>query len=189
MGLDITAYRKLERISGAQRNEDGEVILDDGQTLEWYPGYPYLTIHQNDELVGRERPLEIGGLYRSDESHGFCAGSYCWYSDWRNHLARIVGWPKHSRASHGSHLSSRHDYARSAWNATEGKLWEWISFSDCEGIIGSIAAKKIYAEMLEIKITLDDFDDKCQYSNFMDKWDDWLKAFEMAADGGAVEFH
>ena len=43
--------------------------------------------------------------------------------------------------------------------------------------------------MQTIKPSPHNFTSEAQYSNFMDKWSEWLKTFEMAADGGCVEFH
>jgi len=185
MGLDITAYRKVTVLEGAVFDHHGEPMMADGTGL-WDAKFPWFTVYANDHFPGREHPLIDGKIMRADDGMSFRAGSYCWYGDWRDNLARLAGWPQ---AKLSDEHGNRFLFQLSACLASGGPLWEWLCFSDCEGIIGSIAAKKIYAEMLEIKITLDDFDDKCQYSSFMDKWDDWLKAFEMAADGGAVEFH
>ena len=161
MGLDITAYRKLTKVEGA-KIVDYEPCDADGEPLDFWT---HLYVLQPEGFEGREAPFEIGGVYAAEETHEFRAGS------------------------HGSHLSSRHDYAESAWRADSGPLWGWINFPDCEGVIGSDVAKKIYAEMQKMEITPENFESDDQYRNFMDKWGEWLIAFEMAADDGAIRFH
>lgn len=185
MGLDITAYRKVTALEGAVFDHHGEPMMADGTDL-WDVEFPWFTVYANDSFPGREHPLIDGKIMKAEGSMGFRAGGYCWYSDWRDSLARLAGWPQaNSSDEHGN----RFLFQLSACLASGGPLWEWLCFSDCEGTIGSTAAKKILEEMSAMNPRPENFADENVYSNFMAKWEDWLLAFEMAADGGCVRFH
>jgi hypothetical protein len=177
MGLDITAYRKLTKVEGA-KIVDYEPCDADGEPLDFWT---HLYVLQPGGLEGREAPLEIGGVYAAEETHEFRAGSYIWYSDWRDNLARIAGYQPNA--------GGRFPHAEAAWDADGGLLWEWINFSDSEGVIGPVAAEKMYRELSELKISEGDFPSPNVYSNFMDKVPLWIKAWDIARHGGAVKFH
>jgi hypothetical protein len=71
------------------------------------------------------------------------------------------------------------------WNGAQGPFSELIHFSDCEGVIGTAVSKKLAADFAA-------FDEKAKAAGnerYYAKYQEWRKAFEMAANGGAVDFH
>jgi hypothetical protein len=72
-----------------------------------------------------------------------------------------------------------------AFEVTEGPFRELLCFSDCDGVIGAQVAAKLardFAEWDERAKALGD-------SWFYEKYTEWQRCFEMAADDGAVSFH
>lgn len=118
-----------------------------------------------DNFPGRSEGLEGGAVYAFEESFGFRAGSYGGYNDWRDWLARMSGWESAK---------------------TTGPFYELIHFADNEGVIGPKVAAKLAKDFAEHadkakQMAQDDFD--------LQRYQNWQRAFEMAADNGAVDFH
>lgn len=176
MGLDITAYRQIEKLGGNLYNRYGEPVDADGTEIEYD-----LIAYVNGSFPGRNGSVEDGAVYLSKESTGFRAGGYGGYNAWRDNLARVAGWPLGSYEQYGRSWES---YAASAWEASEGPFWELINFSDCEGVIGPEISKKLAADFAA-------FDDKAKAEPgpFYALYQKWREAFEMASDNGAVRFH
>ena len=172
MGLDITAYRQLREAPNAELDVDG------------YPKGRETKLYENTDFPGRMEGLKDRGVYAYEEAFGFRAGSYGGYNQWRNELARMAGYPLGRDEPMLSH-------AASAWS---GKLdhmpfVELVNFADNEGTIGPVVAAKLAKDFA-------DWDDRAQVfgSNLNEEWFyrqycNWRKAFEMAADAGAVSFH
>lgn len=195
MGLDISAYRKLVPASGA--------VLDDG-------GYPvdwekYRSISQpllnfsNDSFGQPPRAGDLAkGVYAFSESMGFRAGSYSGYGSWRDWLAKAMG--------HGS--------AQKVWDRVDHDGYctepfdELICFADNEGVIGPTVAAKLAKDFADHDERVKQFCGAppgwqvpppgvngegagigAQNLYNLYKYAEWRKAFEMAADGGMVEFH
>lgn len=166
MGLDITAYSKAELI---------EVIADydafydkyaDGDDLDY--------VHRQQDFPARMAPMVAGGVYKiHGERHAFRAGSYGGYNHWREQLALMVLGiePK-------AIWTNRAGFAGCAF-------YELIDFSDCEGIIGTEAARKLAGDFDKFQAKADQHED----DYFREKYSNWRKAFHLAADGGYVDFH
>jgi hypothetical protein len=160
MGLDITAYRKLTRAP-----EGDSLGIDARYDAE------LVTIYANPDFPGREAPLENGKCYRATEEDGFRAGGYIGYSAWRERLAALAGY----RAGYGGD-----------WDVPESAPFvELVNFSDCEGVLGPAVCAKLAADFAAFQDRADATGD----DYFRAKYAEWRKAMEMAADGGAVEFH
>ena len=83
-----------------------------------------------------------------------------------------------------------HESAKAAWaNGAQGRpFFELIHFSDCEGIIGPKISAKLAKDFADNQAKADVYRvDEASW--FREKYSDWRRAFEMAADNGAVEFH
>lgn len=111
---------------------------------------------------GRGEPLNPDDVYEWNDSYEFRAGSYSSYGRWRDELEKFKG-----------------DVA----------FQELIDFADNEGVIGSKVSVKL----------LDDFykyqDEAVEYaktseigSYFIENYNDFMRAFELAANEGAVDF-
>lgn len=183
MGLDITAYRKLTKLD-VVFNADGEPI--DPETR--VPLDHYKQFYVNDSFPGRNGSIEHKAVYTYEDSHGFNAGSYSGYNYWREKLAELVDYPAVEYESMKGYAPSRRmrrDAA--AWKGLcEGRPFvELVNFSDCEGVIGSEVSAKLAKDF-------SDFDERAKATgdaDFYDHYLEWRKAFEMAADNGAVAFH
>lgn len=171
MGLDITAYRKVAAVRAKKDEDDG---YEDGLT-SFYP---------NTDFPGRFDGLEEGVLYSYVEEHDFRAGSYGGYGAWREWLANLVGYPLTPYTSHGRQDEA---YSAAAWTGVVkgGPFYELIDYSDCEGTIGPKVAAKLAKDFAE----WDERAKAAAVGDYYERYKNWRKAFEMAADEGAVTFH
>lgn len=181
MGLDITAYKGLTKVDGVKYLE-GEVYNQKLEVVD-YDNYD-LVAHINSNFPGRADDIEDRGVYNSVDSFSFSfrAGSYGSYNYWRERLAELAGYAKEPIEVYGRE-EYRHDAG--AWAVTEGPFWELILFSDCEGTIGTTISKKLAADFA----TYDEAAQSVDQIGFYQRYQDWRKAFEMAAESGAVSFH
>src|SRR2546429_5108682 len=165
MGLDITAASKLELIPNAPADLDA------------------FHVGVNDEEFTDRADGLASGLYRTGVELSFRAGSYSGYNVWREQLAELAGYPK--RLHFSDHKPPEELHAAGAWEATHGPFWELINFSDCEGVIGAKTSAKLAQDFAEHQVKADAHADEW----FRDLYAIWRRAFELASDGGAVDFH
>lgn len=163
MGLDIRAYRKLkknERLSNLS-NDEKEYIDIDCLIMS-----PYLE-KLEEYFPNRANPLKYNGdVYTCDERKNISIGSYGTY-----------GWFRWALET----FSKDSDYFN-----------ELIDFSDCEGVIGGVVSSKLYEDF---SINAELFK-QWVYQNYSISESELLLqmyykfefAFEIAKDGGAVEF-
>ena len=166
MGLDITAYSQLEAVG--VHVPSGEWCEDDNHVGAYaYDSFPQsfrgLPVLGTKDYPGAKF-LE-GGCYAvtpDTEYHGFSAGGYGGYNAWREDLQK------------------QFNPTREA----EAPFYELIWFADNEGSIGPDAARDLLADFREHA-------DRYvpQWSWAEAKYQDWTRAFELAADGGLVRFH
>jgi len=176
MGLDITAHEKLTKVDGV-KYIGGEVY---NTALEVVDDYAFVA-HKNGDFPGMADDIEDGCVYNAADGFSFRAGSYGGYNAWRNELARIAGYPKGFYSQFGQ---DRPTYCASCWAGVQGPFSELINFSDCEGVIGTAVSQKLAADFEAfdaVAQTVSDFD-------FYRRYQDFRKAFTMAANGGAVQF-
>lgn len=178
MGLDITAYSRLEKID-AVFSKDGEPIHPTtrkpirGNICE-----PVI----NPDFPKQAEGIEADAVYRYAKTIGHHAGSYGGYNRWREQLAELAGWALISYERYGRMWPS---HAASTYTATGGPFWELILFSDCEGTIGAATAAKLAKDFADHQAKADAHTDE----HFRNKYTEWRAAFELAADGGCVRFH
>ena len=179
MGLDITAYQGLKKVDNPLLDSDGYPENYDTETK----------FGVNPHYTERMEGVDPDAVYQYEDSFGFRAGSYGGYNAWREELAKLAGYAPVSVDEYSiGKPRLRHDHG--AWNQTEGPFWELIHFSDCEGVIGPVVATKLAKEFAE-------WDERAKtHSATIDRGDwfyplyrEWRKAFEMAAQNGAVDFH
>lgn len=164
MGLDITAYRKLTPVPDAPLDADGYPEDWDnhvmfGPSMEW----------SEQHWPGRSEGVDSRTVYAYEESYRFRAGSYGGYNRWRSELAELAGY----------------EDVEDFWDRApaDAPFFELIHFADNEGTIGPVVSAKLAKDFA-------DHADKVGASgDFASRYSLWRKAFEMAADGGAVDFH
>jgi hypothetical protein len=191
MGLDITAYSKLRAVGRHVKNpalNEGEpggmddwcYYEDHVQAFAYdcfpksFAGIPVLSA----EVIGT-LSFRRGGCYAiTDETrtHSFRAGSYSGYNHWRADLARQFN-PQPQVP--GERYPGEPD--------PDGPFYELIWFADNEGCIGELAAAELLADF---RAHADRYDPKDDIDGwYRSKYDDWTRAFELAAAGGLVRFH
>lgn len=170
-GLDVTAYENLAIVPSPIFDEDGEPIGQKQVKLEPVG------------FVERFAGLSAGDVYRYDSSFGFRAGSYSGYSYWRNELAKLAGYEKTPYTSFNGKTELRYD--ATVWNIKKGPFWELIDFSDAEGIIGPIVCKRVLKDFDQYQSAASKHPDEYFRTSYMD----WMKAFSMCANNGAIVFH
>lgn len=171
MGLDCSAYRQIKRVEPQPEFED---TPDDMVNLFVNPDFP-----------GRADEIK-DGLYTYAEEFDFAAGSYSGYNTWREQLAKLAAYPAVRHESRGCEVRRLH--SAGAWAATGGPFWELIHFADNEGTIGAAVAAKLAKDFADFQSKADAFEEADHDGWFRAKYAEWRKAFEMAADGGAVDF-
>lgn len=166
MGLDCTAYRKIQPIELPPETEDtpdgiGRLIV-------------------NTDFPERADGIK-DGYYTFAEEFDFAAGSYGGYGGFRNQLAKLAGY--------SPVMADDHPYAAGAWEQTSGPFWELINFADNEGVIGPATSAKLAKDFAEFQPKADALDASLDNTYFQERYARWRKAFEIAQDGGAVDFH
>ena len=179
MGLDISAYRKLQKLD-CVFDADGEPIDAVSREPVNYDFFAYV----NPDFPGRQGSIEHMAIYSAEEGEAFNAGSYGGYNTWRESLARLAGYPLADVERYGK-IHSRHD--QGAFNAESGPFWEMIVFSDCEGVLGAEVCAKLAEDFAKFDSVAKAIHGTESY--FYVKYQEWKNAFEMAADSGAVDFH
>ena len=172
MGLDITAYRQLKPALEVELDESGYPKESDKY---WKPGAAVQWAEEN--WPGRTEGIDSNTIYEFAKDFNFRAGSYGGYNRWRDMLAKLAGY--------GS--------AGDAWNLVDrtfsGPFIELIDFADNEGVIGPKISAKLAKDFRDYEVKAKEFAETSGESWFWEKYQNWKKAFEMAADNGAVDFH
>lgn len=143
---------------------DGDPEVDDD--VAYLPG--------NDLAFADRRAGLESDTYNYAESFGFRAGSYSGYNAWRSWLATVAGFKDDGDA--WAHKDVAYPFAELIW------------FSDCEGTIGPTVSAKLFADFKANAAKAKGLDTSVGGYNFA-RYEEWMQAFEMAADGGAVAFH
>ena len=160
MGLDITAMRKLRVAKEPVFDEDGQVEDFDTQ---WKPG---ASMEWSESVFpGRGEGVDANTVYEWEDSFSFRAGSYSGYGMWRRELEKFKG---------------------------NVAFQELIDFADNEGVIGSVVAKKLFKDFTDYENDAEEYSKNVADSDgewFIRQYRNWKKAFGLASDNGAVEFH
>ena len=167
MGLDITVLVDPKLVTAGAPDPNSNYR---GYWVYKHPSFP-------KQFEGFEE-----GVYEG-ETWGFRAGSYSGYNEFRQYLS-LVG---------------MNAAPETVWGDTKKYLkkpfFEQVNFSDCEGSIGPVVARKLakdYADNREsfVKFIEMKFKDTTDREYFINKYDEWSMAFsEAGATNGAVLFH
>lgn len=165
MGLDVTAYSKLEKVGAAKGAGEYSANFD------WHN---HVFVYPLQDYPERMPPIEPGAIYQyQTPCFHFRAGSYAAYNKWREWLS----------------LMALGIEPQGVWNnpmAYASKpFFELIHFSDCEGILGTEVCRELAQDFAGFQTQADQHLDEW----FRRKYTDWRQAFELASDGGLVKFH
>lgn len=163
MGLDIIAYSRLKKNEYLSNKKDEDKDYIDGNYLIMSPRLTEI----EEAFPGRAEPLKYNGdVYDCENYEYINIGSYSTY-----------GW-----------------FRRALETFSEDYDWfnELIDFSDCEGVIGSVVSEKLYEDFSSNAESFEQWVYQ-KYSIFDGEWllqmyYKFKSAFEIAKDGGAVEF-
>jgi hypothetical protein len=193
MGLDCTAYSNL-RYLGHCPDRDEEDHGYDPDTYDRthveayaYDAFPHAlmgvpNIRTTSGFSGST--FLSGGCYEVTEKtevFRFRAGSYGGYNHWRRELADQFN--PYRRAADGGDLPP----------TPEGPFYELIWFADNEGTLATMACAKLaidfqtHAEAYRKRWSDSAVAMEAEYN--IQRYEDWTKAFLLAADGGMVDFH
>lgn len=171
MGLDITAYSKVEKMAELPLNKRG---IDWERACELEETFGAVLV-RNDHFPTHCEDLDEAVYKVNGESYGFRAGSYSGYNRFRNLLSAFA-------------------------NTMEGQsedlpFYKLIHFSDCGGCIGPRVSARLHKDFVENKEHFLKFaanyaaGDKLELGWIEDCYLDWTRAFELAKDHGFVHFH
>jgi hypothetical protein len=172
MGLDITAYSKLTPAPNAEYDpvEDG-LPMD---SADFWLAHRETIMWTEEQWPGRTTGVEPGMVYATGERLTFSAGSYGGYGQWRTWLATVAGFQS----------------PQDVWEANNptGPFVELIDFADNEGVIGPVVAAKLAKDFADYEgaacKAVEDNDNNWN----IERYRMWRRAFELAANQGAVEF-
>lgn len=183
MGLDITAYEKVELRAQDLDDEAAYALVHELDEQ----GVRDVTIWYSRDFIERAAPLvvpstkRLANVYVSTGAvRVFGAGSYSGYNRFREWLCDMAG------------IAT----PRAQWADPEHydllPFHELVNFSDCEGVIGSTACAELAKDFADYQGKADVYDgpgSEFDRDWFRRKYADWRKAFELAEHGGCVEFH
>jgi hypothetical protein len=161
MGLDITAYSKIERV----HDEDEASI------------FVKRDIQQMDQAQDIEEGMYIGT--NDCEEHDFRAGSYSGYNEFRNLLCEIMhGVPARTLWEKPEIFEGK-------------EFYNLINFSDCEGFFGPEMSKKLHEDFVKHRDKFSrNVEDKEPYKGYYTRvYDDFCLGFQIASKGGVLLFH
>jgi hypothetical protein len=191
MGLDITAYGNLKHIGKHEKDpelNEGEpgglddyCYYDDHVDAFAYDSFP--DSFRGIPVLGTKgygnNAFLVGGCFEitpETETHGFRAGSYSGYGQWRQNLASQFN-PAPLYLDRSGPGMAKPD--------PELPFYELIWFADNEGCIGELAAIELLVDFRAHAVAYVD-----PYDGYgRQKYDDWTRAFELAAASGLVRFH
>jgi hypothetical protein len=163
MGLDISAYEKLEWLRPIPSDWEYEYLTE--AALYAVPAFASSCDGMQD------------GIYRkSGAEYEFRAGSYGGYNEWRRQLARLVD-----------------ATPEAVWKgASCAAFQELINNADNEGFIGPTTSAKLAKDFAAWQERAEQFASEHHADDggwFLAKYADWRKAFDIASKGGAVQLH
>ena len=163
MGLDISAYRQMTKLNKFDLELDDDGYPVNGDALRLFD--------QSDYWPRQGEGIDISSYYDyGKEDFGFRAGGYSWYNAWRSQLAQMAGLQENDLT-----VESTEPFA------------ELVFFSDCEGYIGPVVSAKLARDFSDFAERALEFSKT--HEHFLDNYNNFRYAFEMASDNGMVNFH
>jgi hypothetical protein len=184
MGLDITGFSNLRYLGHHEVPEHSEHPYDP-ETYERvhvealaYDAFPHALMgipNQRLKTYSTSQFITCGcfELTEKTEQHAFRAGSYGGYNRWRQDLADRFN-----------------PYRDNGRPGPEGPFYELIWFADNEGTIGELAATSLLGNFRQYEVEYRAAHLGSEMGDyFVEKYADWLRACELAADSGLIDFH
>lgn len=176
MGLDVTAYSELEFYFEANSYDEAEAQLSDIDNFFVVTHWDYMT----ERMTPIKNPEgEKVHVYKYKDAGGEISHSYGGYNVFRAWLStNFIGVPPET-------------VWKSELYYKDYPFAELVHFSDCEGVIGWIAAERISQAF---KDNYERAKEICSYEGVEGKYtlrnyERWMKASELASKQGALHFH
>ena len=180
MGLDVVAYGDMVEVE-----KEAWADIPESELFEVAYNRDWCIVYEGFGFPGSLYPIKEGVPYTAEDTFDFRAGSYGGYANFRDWLAEMAGY----------------DSAEAVWEACStgpfyGPFVELINFSDCEGVLGTAIAAKLFKDFQDHATQAEDWayatlaagDDKENADFFTEKYEEWRKAFEIASNYGCVVF-
>lgn len=176
MGLDVTAYENAVRLDIDVVDYDVWPYPDGAQALVYdyaeQPS-PLFSETSGEWLQGGVEP----GFYSAENEYSFRAGSYGGYNQFRSELAFFAEYRD-----------------TDAWRTPElyqdYPFYELVNFSDCEGYINTENSGRLYEDFVEHhQAWVERWKDTELSDYYIEKYVDWMTAFDYARKNGFVDFH
>ncbi len=166
MPLQVTAYKKIMELDDAPTDKDGRPQDE----TAWY-AHPDVIEFTERNWAGYTNGIKGGASYGYEDSHGFKVGTSGHFNQWRRTLTHLI--------------ASRPE----KWVDKPQPFGELTSFGDRDGVIGATIARKLAADFAAWQSEAEKFaTDFIDGVYWLDRYNKWRRIFEMAADGGVVEF-
>jgi hypothetical protein len=156
-------------------------VDEEGYPVDWKR---YRKPYINPDFPERAAGIVSDGIYSFGSSYRFRAGGYGSYSVWREALAELAGYPAEPEDETDD---ARSLHAAACWNGAVGPFSDLINFSDCQGVMGTEVCVKLARDFAEHEEAARAFSGE-RASEFLERYLDWKQAFELAAEGGMLEF-
>lgn len=189
MGLDIAAYSNLNYVGHHDKSafDDEDCGYDhvSGERIH-VEAYAYTEFPHALMGVPNVKPIPLGaeGVFigggcftvtEATESHGFRAGSYSGYGMWREDLA---------------HWFNPYRVDVDGSPSPEGPFYELLWFAGNEGTIATAACASLLADFRQHRDAYVAYQAGATYGDYnVQRYDDWIRAFELGAQSGLVDFH
>jgi hypothetical protein len=180
MGLDIHAASHLRYLGPIPKAEERDRLEQELSAQDKCLSDVYFFLYPNDPAHKAQLAGMKPGLYEytdQTQQHGFRAGSYSGYNWWRQQLCQFAQGVE----------------PEEVWNHPRryrGKPFvELIDFTDCDGRIGTKVAAKLAQDFRDHKKLAADFFSTLGEENCgVEVYEDFARAFELAAQDGALRF-
>lgn len=129
-----------------------------------------LNFHINPYFDNRADNILENYNYEHNEDYSFRVGSYSGYNSWRCQLCVLLGYKNYE------------DFWTNAEDTSP--FYPLINFSDCEGTLGCAVSAQLYIDFCNYTVKAEETKDEY----FINIYNEFKKAFEVASHDGAVAF-
>ncbi|MBE8232995.1 MAG: hypothetical protein HAW67_04610 [Endozoicomonadaceae bacterium] len=179
MGLDVTAY-------------ENSTIVENPECDEWDDCVKGNKIYVSPDFKDHAGRFKDGVVYESEKSYAFYVGSYRRYGYFRGLMAEMAGYdPIDEDSFSPTEWNEREPYMLGCWASNHGFFYEMLNFSDAEGIISTEFSKKLLSDFEKFDGKYKAFFEEKEGemgSYYIRLYEDFKKAFAMAANNGYVDY-
>lgn len=176
MGLSVVVYKNIEFFSTFNDEEYSKSNYPENKKI--------FELYLNENFPKQGEGLIDKSLYTFEEKLEGWQSSYSGFGDWREKLAKLVGYKAVS--TEGNNYASRKmSHLYGVFERTDGDFHELLYFSDCEGSINTKTSKKLYIDFQKWDERAKNLNDRVFYNGYKI----WLNSFKFASQNGVVCYH